>query len=137
MTDPNPHIEYDRIIDGDEVKTFHRKATMMVLDDKVSGDRFEGCEIEVENPVPVKVDDKVIGYATIYVEGKDLVADFFLDYHTPERLSIETKSEALYPYPTMLTAMDNSEGVWRTCAATIVEVLLIPRKPYDTRIEAL
>jgi hypothetical protein len=92
----------DRVIDGDEVRTFDRHdVEVMILDSRPDwqGESFEGCQIEVVNPVPVTRDfdrDAVIGWATISQEGNRLVASIFIRYDCPERLLIETGAK-MYP----------------------------------------
>lgn len=56
-------------------------------------------EVEADNPVEVRgLDEQEIGYATVFVDhdGRRLLADFFLRYDCPERLSIQN-GEKLYP----------------------------------------
>jgi len=88
----------DRVIDGDEVKTFQRKAIVLYLD-TVFGDRYQEADIYFENPVPVRDhENNIVGWATLHREGKVLEAEFFLDYHNPIRLDIEAGNKW---YPTL------------------------------------
>lgn len=96
----------DRVIDETNARTFDMLGVeVLILDNQTDGDNeiFEGCEVLFENPVPIfrsgpsrESFDLAIGTASLYLEGKRVMADMFLAYDTPERLSIEA-GEKLYP----------------------------------------
>lgn len=79
----------DRVIDETTAKTFNITAVLAELDNAV--------KVQFENPVPVKNEDgKLIGFATLHRSGHRVLGELFIDYATPERLTIETKAEKLY-----------------------------------------
>lgn len=85
----------ERVVTGD-TKTLQLKTVLSYLDGV--GYDFSEAVLELpEGPVPVysEADRRVIGSASVAIEGNRLVADLFIDYATPERLSIEN-GEKLY-----------------------------------------
>ncbi len=61
-----------------------------------------GVRLSLLNPVEVRSGDRRLGWASLSLESNSngtrdrLVADMVFSYSTPERLSIETRSQALY-----------------------------------------
>lgn len=98
-TAPLPeNIEIERVVDGDETKTFRVKTTIFRLDRGVFSTIRPTISTDYGDPVPVYSPESkhVIGYADIFCEGNEACAELFLDYHSPERLTIETQSRPLY-----------------------------------------
>lgn len=141
--DINPlpeQIEIERVIDGNETKTYECKGTVLMLDNNVAGDRYKGCEVGFTNPVPVKSDDgTLIGHCVLEVVGRRVEGHFFLNYHTPERLELETKDLGvkLYPEITAQEAIDTSVSPWVVAYCHIDEIRLTSAEPFDLRIEPL
>lgn len=131
-------IEIERVIDGNEVKTYECNGTLLILDDTSPGQRYEGCEVFFINPVPVySDDDTLIGHCTISVTGKRVDGQFFLDYHTPERLEIEQGIVKLYPDIEALEAIDTSHPPWRVAHCNICRIVLSAALPHDKRLDPL
>lgn len=128
----------DRVISDEDTKTYEMKATLLILDDKVPGNKYEGAEMYWENPVQVlDSEERVIGAATIFRDGKRIEAELFIDYSTPERLTIETQTGKLHAHPSILEAMDNSEGEWRVIFGNIKNVIISGHMQPDDRIVPL
>jgi hypothetical protein len=94
-------VEVERVIDGADTRTYDKKSVEVLILDGVPDSR-DDCfvphsELTFENPVPVvRAQDDVIGWATLYRQGKSLMADLFLRYDSEERLLLETGGK-LYP----------------------------------------
>lgn len=110
------------------------------LDGQDSGDHLvidENTLLAVENPVPVynvasiaKKDENLIGHAALYVEGKVLKGDLFLDYHTPERLALDNDEKL---YPALIGAVDVVEkGHVKDCK--VIGISLTKSQNVDKRI---
>lgn len=127
----------DRII-SEPTPVYVCNGTILYLDDKntSSGDFYSGAEIAYENPVPVKDDTgKLIGFADLSVDSNAVEAKFFLDYHTPERLSIETSSEKLYPsLSAQEQLMEMEDNHWHIIYMLIDEIVLTKNPQPDSRI---
>lgn len=135
---PHDNIAIERVISGDEVKTFQRSATVLFLDDECPGERYEGADVGYDNPVPVVSDDgKVIGSCELHLEGRRVEGEFFLDYHIPERLEIEEGVVKLYPDIESLEALDTSHPPWRVAFCNIQKVVLTSAEPRDKRLLSL
>lgn len=134
-------IEIERVIDGNVVKTFQCAGTVLVLDKTIPTENREGMVVNFTNPVPVKDDAGIlIGFATLRLEGKRVEADFFLDYHTPTRLEIETKAKKLYPYALGVEAIAldvDENGSEKIESIEIDSIGLSGEEPLDPRIEPL
>lgn len=128
-------VVVDKSFDG-ETPVFERTGTILYLDDVSEGNLYAGAEVAFENPVPVYDDsDKMIGFADLSVSGKAVDAHCFLDYHTPERLSIETASEKIYPSlvaQEQLIEMD--DGKWHVMYSLINSIQLLKVPQPDSRI---
>lgn len=128
----------ERVIDEESTKTFRCEAVVLYLDDEDGKYLYEGAEAHFENPVPVfNSEHKRIGAAALSVEGKVVKAEIFLDYHTPERLNIETKSVPVYAHINAYEAMDNSTGRWRCTDTNIVAIDLDSTPTPDKRIDPI
>jgi hypothetical protein len=73
-------------------------------------------------------DDTIIGYGNVFLSGNKLIAEGNIDYSSPERLLIETKSIPLY-----LHIMGSHSGT--TFIPDKLEIS--PDKPLDARREPL
>lgn len=90
-------MQVDKVYTEQDTKTYNVVADVFYLDKK-KNKNFKECSVLVENPVHVRNDEnQIIGSAVIYVENHVVIADITLDYSTPERLNIETKSMPVYP----------------------------------------
>lgn len=130
-------IGIDRVIDGNEVKTFEAKTIVLNLDNNPGAESYVGCVVKFKNPVRVLSDDgSVIGAATLEVIGSRIEGHFFIDYHTPERLNIENKTEKLYPLLTS-SEVSSEEEPNKVVECEIIEIWLTTEQPLDKRIDAL
>lgn len=87
--------------DDSNVRTFDRMGALVAIldeNDKQDGMDFVGVEVDFANPIPVLKEGTfnaamrttdVIGSSNVWIEGDRVYADIFLDYASPERLSIE------------------------------------------------
>lgn len=80
----------DRVIDGSESRLYRFRKIV-----STQNVRFSSIGT---NPVPVYGEAGVIGFASLWIAGTMLIADFAIDYATPERLSAETRTGLRY-YP--------------------------------------
>jgi hypothetical protein len=109
------------------------------LDGKDCGDRCimdESTQIAYNGPIPVFADcngKTSIGSASLYVENKCLKADLFLDYHTPERLSMENGVELFPSFVGWTDRIDS--GKIKNCR--VRGIALTTAKNVDTRIGPL
>ncbi len=95
LTNPAP---VERVITEDSAKTFNITGDLFILD-SLGGIDYTKSKVIINNPVPVFNDEKkLIGSAVVNVEGHVISSELFLDYSTPERLNIETKSTPMYPH---------------------------------------
>lgn len=83
----------ERILDLKLAKLFRVRTVLAVLGPSV--------QFSVLNPVEVRSGSARLGWASVYVEKncqceQMVFADLVFSYATPERLSIETRSERLY-----------------------------------------
>lgn len=133
------NISFDKILEETPVYTCN--GTVLYLDDEnqSNGDLYAGAEVAFENPVPVKDDaGKLIGFADLSVVGKAVEAQCFLDYHTPERLSIETSSEKLYPsLVAQETLIKMDDDNWHIMYILIKGITLTRNPQPDSRITHL
>ncbi len=92
----------DRVIDDESGKTYKFKTDVFILDDAqqlIRKIKFAKCKVIYTNPVKVFNDSNtLIGSAVLDIEDNVVTAEVFLDYSTPERLNIETRSIPLYPH---------------------------------------
>ncbi len=90
----------EKVFDETSARTFDRMGALVaILDesDRQDGMEFNGVEVDFANPIPVMregtyVNPKsgdILGSANVWVEGDKVYADVFLDYASPERLTIE------------------------------------------------
>ncbi len=132
-------VSFDRILE--ESPVFTCSGTVLYLDDenRSNGDLYAGAEVAFENPVPVKDDSgKLIGFADLTVVGKVVEAQCFLDYHTPERLSIETSSEKLYPsLVAQETLIQMDDGQWHIIYVLIKGLSITREQHPNNRITHL
>lgn len=98
----------------------------------------EHTEIKYDGPVGVFSDtgcqlSSLIGHASLYVEGKTLKADLFINYHSPERLAIEN---GINLYPSVCGMIQEKDGdLVKKCS--LKGVALTIGKNVDPRIEPL
>lgn len=91
--EPLPPPEFDRVIDEENTKTFRCRGVVIDFPPYIDPE----CVVLPESPALVRNSEgAVIGVANLAVAGRVLEAELYLDYHTPERLLIETKSGKLY-----------------------------------------
>ena len=92
LAGPAPIGEYH---DQESARTFSGRGLVAILESPFLD--FAAAKVIIEGPVPV-VDDggKVIGYASVALQGLKLIAEYSIRYDTPERLSIETQSPPMY-----------------------------------------
>lgn len=133
----------ERVVDNSTAKTFPVKAVLAILDSPHL--TFNFMELNVDNPVPVySADRKILGYASVFVEGNKLLAEGSIDYASPERLSIETNSEKLYLG--LFEGFVDSEPMYSSdvdlygCKSDVFEIVvgslrIAPYKPQDDRLE--
>jgi hypothetical protein len=122
------HADIERVIDINSAKVFNIKADILHRDSILF--KNEKTVIEVSSPVPVHNDEnEVIGSASLCIEKDSVVADIYLDPATPERLSLETGSQKLWPHVGYRYTGDNS--------VRITSVLLMPHAPLDTSVMPL
>jgi hypothetical protein len=82
----------EKVIYLDEVKLYRATAEVLYLGAP------DECLPEVVNPTPVISEDRrLLGWASLFIEGNRVKADLALDYATPERLDIEA-GLALYAW---------------------------------------
>jgi hypothetical protein len=94
-------LDETKVISMNDIRTFNKSADVFIFDDEHQNVRrcnFEVCKLHCEPVVPVYGESGLIGCATLKVEGKVVVAEFFIDYETPERLDLENGSPGLYPH---------------------------------------
>ncbi len=95
-------VEIEKVIDSNSTKTFNVKSDLFYLDDDRGYTRvvsFKGTKLKIPNPLPVRNNSQeVIGAGALEVQNNVVVADIFLDYFTPERLTLETDSQKLWPH---------------------------------------
>lgn len=94
-----PTIE--KVIDQESAKLFERTADVFFLDDLSEIERkilYDECEVEFNNPIPVKNDTgHLIGSANLEIQNRIVSASIFLDYSTPERFQLELTSIPMFP----------------------------------------
>ena len=90
-------VPVERVIIGDEVKLYYAKAILFRLPLKGPYDCADTVVQMSASPLPVRNSDRVvIGYATLEVAGRDIVADIAIRYDSEERLFAETKSQDIW-----------------------------------------
>jgi hypothetical protein len=72
-------------------RTYRTKTALGKLDGP-----YYNMTITPSDFVPICSNNKVVGYACVYVENGAILADLSLEYATEERLVIETRSSKLY-----------------------------------------
>lgn len=108
----SPAIE--KVLDLQEVSTFSVRG-ILAYGDTVGGD----YPLTVLNPVPVfSASGLPIGHASVFTDGRRLVADFFIDRASPERLDIEMQLRQWFPDATVLVPVDDK------AAARIISITL-------------
>lgn len=126
----------DKVLEESPVYTCN--AVILFLDNNngVNGDYYAGAEVAFENPVPVYDDNrKLIGCADLSVEGRAVEAKCFLNYHTPERLSIQSASEKIYPSITANEVLiKKDDDNWHVVYLLIEDVTLTRDAQSDKRI---
>lgn len=130
----------DCVIDETNARTAKVTARIFSLDDNwdPSGTRYHQAVVHAENPIPVTDDTgTTIGSASVYVEGKVVMADLFLDYSTPARLDIETGARKLYPFPLGNLTFKIEDGPEIVTGMIIAAITLDPEPGADARIKAL
>lgn len=128
----------DKVYNSDEIKIFNVKADIMYCDDWSGREEdYTDCNVIFNNPVPILNDNyKVIGSAVLDFNGHILSADIFLDYATPERLNIETKSVPLFPHIDYLANIEVSDKP-KVTDYEVTSIMLSMYPPEDTRIFSL
>lgn len=91
----------------------------------------ENTKLECINPVWVYDEDikKQIGSASLSCTKKALVADLFLDYHTPERLSLESGEKFYLAVVATGTRKDKTNVLERL----MVHALVLTRKKHPNK----
>ncbi len=129
--------------DETNTRTLDRMGVLVaILDDKdvQDGMDFVGVEVEVDSPVPVIKEGTyrdpsltdILGSANVWVEGDRVYADIFLDYASPERLTIQTGGKLVPALSGYITEREAN----KIKKITIKHVLLAGRNT-DPRIPAL
>jgi hypothetical protein len=127
----------DRVVDSNDIKVFNINAEVYYLDDQ-EGANFEGCEVEIDGPVPVYGDTgKLVGNAVLSVSGRVLNADIYLDYYTPERLNIETNSIPLYPHLDCSLLVESDKTRTKVLKMTVNDIRLEMFPVEDERVSSL
>ncbi len=91
----------EKTYDETNARTLDRMGCLVaILDENDRQDNMDFLDAEVEfaNPIPVIKEgtyvsprpSDILGSANVWVEGDRVYADIFLDYASPERLTIET-----------------------------------------------
>lgn len=131
----------DRVILGDETKTFSVSGILAYLDSPYVD--YRNAVFKMRDMVPVEDSSgKIIGFANIERKGFLLVANATIDYSTPERLSIETKSQRLYmrmqgwisskqDEDKYLNLLGKKEDVYSVCVESLV---ITETQPEDKRV---
>lgn len=87
----------ESVVELDGIKTYSTPA--VIADLRNSHLNFRSGRVSFDNPIPVKSDDgRTIGYASVEERDGKLVGLLSIDYATPERLSLETRSERLFAW---------------------------------------
>lgn len=129
----------DRVINDSVGKTYAFKADIFILDNKSDNKvNYDNCSVEFTNPVMVLNDGgKTIGSAVLEVSGHVVTADFFIDYSTPERLNIETKSIPIYPTLDSYTHIIVEDKVSKATTLMISSITIGYFPPMDGRIGSI
>lgn len=126
-------IAIGKVIDEENTKTFKFSGVVLYLDDRSPCESYEGCVVEFENPVEVtNSSGETIGCVTLNIEGKAVMGEFFLDYHCPERLNLETKSVPMYSSISALESADYFENEDKEVVkySKIFQVKLTDERPF-------
>jgi hypothetical protein len=92
-----PSTDIDRVFTDSETRLLRVRATLL---DVSAWYDAQNTRVQISNPVPVRSEDgRLLGYASVYMEGSRLRADLALDYASPERLNVQTGSSPLYAVP--------------------------------------
>lgn len=98
MKTDSQSTEIDRVFTDSEVRLLRIRATLLELSPTWYDPH--NTRIQLENPLPIRSEDgRLLGYASVSMEGSRLVADMSIDYATPERLTIQNGSPPLYAVP--------------------------------------
>ena len=90
----NVESAVDRVLDESSAKSFVFNADVFRFNDE----KYFGVNLVYENPLPVCNDSGVkIGGVVLGLLNDVLVGKFYIDYSTPERFNIETKTVPMYP----------------------------------------
>ncbi len=150
-------VDIEKVIDGNSTKILNLKADIFYLDDERGLQRvisFRNTAIKLwrsatvpvtslkigrSETIPVKNDSgKVIGAASIEIQDKIVVrADIFLDYFTPERLTIETEGQKLWPHLVGWYTTVPFESREVAVAFHVSSIDLLPHPTNDDRIPCL
>lgn len=122
MESGNKTESLDRVFTDADTKLYRFEAEVAII-----GSKGYPMAISV---LPVKdEEDKTIGYASVEVRKNKLIASCTLDYHTPERLLIET-GEKLYLQPTWIFT-DYPKNGYVLEQITIVQGEPVPQWPLE------
>ncbi|GAC1697148.1 MAG: hypothetical protein NVS9B9_19710 [Ktedonobacteraceae bacterium] len=143
-----PPAAVDRVIDSADTRLY-RKPGVEIFNMNAPHIDYSQAILQCDNPVPVYGSEwNQIGYANVYVSGLSCIfADLIIDYHTAERLIIETGSFPIYPavsgtvqyrngFDSMAT-LDNYTQMARVDIIRIYDIRLRPTPCADNRIEPI
>lgn len=138
LMEPLPEI-VGKVFTEENAKTYTFKADVFRLDDENQLARrhdYTDCKLQYSSPTRVFNDNgKLIGSVLLEVQGNALVGEFFLDYATPERLNIETRSMPLYPHLDSYCEVAQVGHLTKATLMTISGVILGMSPTLDQRIE--
>ena len=100
---------------------------------------FSKTKFSWDRPTKICIDEKTIGFASLYFDGNKLMASMAIDYASEERLLAETQEIKLYPqvhsflqYGSKLLN-DFSQKV-PVLSVEVQRIMLSREKPIDARI---
>lgn len=111
----------EKVVNEEDVKLFRLRG---VLDLVPLLSVFRGASFLFESPLPVRNEGHdIIGSACPVVEDLTLTFNITIDYHCPERLSIQTGSQH-YIMPNLMNICQGDSGI----AITIPSLVLSSRR---------
>lgn len=135
--DPLPVIIPDKVVEQENIKIFRIMGTVYNLDALGSpGTDLTNATLDQNISVPIKDDgDKILGSASFTVGKTEITADAFIDYATPERLSIENGDKYyLVPVAGIETVGGGFGRLQKGFKISISYLLLARVNPFDKRI---